>query len=143
MKAIFSLLFLVLAITCTVIVQGTPYQKFKDQHYQYSMAKRDCDTSMDHVNNRYFPNQCKPVNSFITGTDIDGIKAVCARAGVPYPKDGRVLRKSTQRFRVMTCRRNGDSEQPPCGYRAYENFGFIVIDCNWQKLPVHYETIIY
>ncbi|KAJ8337825.1 hypothetical protein SKAU_G00367910 [Synaphobranchus kaupii] len=138
MKAIFSLLFIGLAITCTVIAQDTPYAKFRNQHYKHGMAKRDCAQKMNFINHRYYNNRCKDVNSVIAGPNTDAINAVCDHAGEPYPKGGRVLRKSLLQFRVITCTHMGGSDRPPCDYRASDSMRYIVIDCE-DNLAVHYE----
>ncbi|XP_064181969.1 ribonuclease-like 3 [Anguilla rostrata] len=140
MKATFSLLFLILAITCTVISQDTQYQKFIIQHYQNGMAVKDCNNKMSIINKRYNHNHCKEVNSVISTSTTNLINAVCDKAGEPYTmRDGRVLRRSLQQFRVITCTRKGGSDLPPCEYKGSDSVRNIVIDCNADKLPVHYE----
>ncbi|KAJ8337822.1 hypothetical protein SKAU_G00367880 [Synaphobranchus kaupii] len=139
MKATFALVFLGLAITCTVIAQDTPYQKFINQHYKLGMAKRDCKSKMNFINHRYYNNRCKEVNSVIAGPNKNAINAVCDKAGKAYPKEGKVLRISLQQFRVITCTHMGGSDRPPCDYRASNSMRFIVIACNKDKLAVHYE----
>ncbi|KAJ8337821.1 hypothetical protein SKAU_G00367870 [Synaphobranchus kaupii] len=137
-KTTFGLLFLGLAITYTMMAEDTPYQKFINQHYKLGMAKRDCKSKMNFINHRYYNNRCKDLNSVIAGPNTDAINAVCDKAGEPYPKKGRVLRKSLQQFRVITCTHMGGSDRPPCDYRASDSMRFIVIACE-DKLAVHYE----
>ncbi|KAG5853199.1 hypothetical protein ANANG_G00070530 [Anguilla anguilla] len=139
MKATFSLLFLILAITCTVIAQDTPYKKFITQHYKNGMAVKDCNNKMGIINKGYNHNHCKEVNSVISTSTTNLINAVCDKAGEPYTMpNGRVLRRSTQPFRVITATRGG-SDLPPCDYKGSDSMRNIVIDCNKDKLPVHYE----
>ncbi|KAG5853200.1 hypothetical protein ANANG_G00070540 [Anguilla anguilla] len=140
MKATFSLLFLILAITCTVISQDTQYQKFTTQHYKKGMAVKDCNKKMGTINKSYYSNHCKAVNSVISTSTTNLINAVCDKAGEAYTMpDGRVLRRSSQQFRVITCTRKGGSDRPPCEYTGSNSMRNIVIDCNADKLPVHYE----
>ncbi|KAJ8246872.1 hypothetical protein GJAV_G00256300, partial [Gymnothorax javanicus] len=140
MKTIFSLLILVLAITCTVTAEDPQYKKFLDQHYKNGMASKMCNSKMSFINKKYYSNRCKEVNSVINAASTNPIKDVCDKAGEPYSMpDGRVLRRSLNQLRVVTCKRKGKTDQPPCDYTGHDSMRNIVIDCNRDKLPVHYE----
>ncbi|KAJ8246870.1 hypothetical protein GJAV_G00256270 [Gymnothorax javanicus] len=81
MKTTSSVLFLILAITCTV---NSQYQKFMNQHYAHGMTVRDCNRRMTSINTNYNGNNCKPVNTFITGPNKAAVRSVCRQAGRPY-----------------------------------------------------------
>uniref|UniRef100_A0A0E9WS31 Ribonuclease A-domain domain-containing protein n=1 Tax=Anguilla anguilla TaxID=7936 RepID=A0A0E9WS31_ANGAN len=138
MKATFSLLFLILAITCTVIAENKQYQKFMAQHYHFGMTVKDCNNDMNYVNANYNGGECKRFNTFITGQRVDAITAVCHNAGRDFPVKGSTNSyKSTTKFSLIICEYIKGSN--PCNYQAYPKTQLIVIACN-SGLPVHYHT---
>ncbi|KAJ8246871.1 hypothetical protein GJAV_G00256290 [Gymnothorax javanicus] len=121
MKTTFFLALLTLSISWSAIAQT--YYRFLHEHYEQGMRVTDCNWKMKKVNQLFFHNQCKAVNSIIAGPRINDVINVCGRAGRPYPMPHvHNLHESLQRFPVVTCYYTGRTGQPPCSYRATYSF---------------------
>ncbi|XP_015194688.1 angiogenin-4-like [Lepisosteus oculatus] len=135
------LLFLVVMIAVPVLGRCPPpdyeirYQKFLRQHYHRGgMSVKDCNTAMSQ---RCLNKPCKEMNSFILDATTNQIQDVCDKAGTPLGEGN--LRQSTQPFQVVTCKHSGGSSRPPCQYKGSKSTRYIVIGCDADKFPVHFE----
>ncbi|MBN3325439.1 ANG4 protein, partial [Atractosteus spatula] len=140
-----AILLLLLVVVIVVPVLGrcpppaneTPYQKFLRQHYHRGgMSVKDCNTEMSQ---RCMDNPCKEKNSFIIDATKKLIQEVCDKGGMPVGGD---LRQSTSPFQVLTCKHKGGSTRPPCEYSGVKSSRYIVIGCNAEKFPVHFDESI-
>ncbi|XP_034991791.2 angiogenin-like [Zootoca vivipara] len=115
------------------------HQTFLKQHYDYpksSVGNKYCDVMMKR---RGLDRPCKDVNTFIHDT-MNNIKAVCTESG---GKDyGNGLRIALRPFTVTTCKHKGGSTRPPCKYSDNKSSRYIVIACNQNKEPVHFDESI-
>ncbi|XP_028559946.2 angiogenin-2-like [Podarcis muralis] len=118
----------------------TPYEKFLRQHYdnpKSSVGKQYCDVMMKRRG--LDKPACKEVNTFIHGTK-NNIKSVCTASG---GKDyGNGLRIALRPFTVTTCKHKGGSTRPPCKYSDNKSSRYIVIACNQNNEPVHFDESI-
>ncbi|XP_028571948.2 angiogenin-2-like [Podarcis muralis] len=115
----------------------TPYEKFLRQHYdnpKSSVGKQYCDVMMKRRG--LDKPACKEVNSFIHGTKNNIIAVCTASGGKDY---GKGLRISLRPFTVTTCKHKGGSTRPPCKYSDNKSSRYIVIACNQDGKPVHFD----
>ncbi|MBN3315247.1 ANG4 protein, partial [Atractosteus spatula] len=136
------LLFLVVVIVVPVLgrcpppANETDYQKFLRQHYnKCGMGTKDCPSVMSE---RCLSKPCKAKNSFIINATTKQIQDVCGKGGTPVGGD---LRQSSSPFQVLTCKNKG-SESPPCKFQGVKSSRYIVIACNAENYPVHFDESI-
>ncbi|EDL33995.1 angiogenin, ribonuclease A family, member 5 precursor [Mus musculus] len=110
------------------------YKNFLNQHYDAKPTGRDYRYCESMMKKRKLTSPCKEVNTFIHDTK-NNIKAICGENGRPY---GVNLRISNSRFQITTCKHKGGSPKPPCQYKAFKDFRYIVIACE-DGWPVHFD----
>ncbi|TDH11181.1 hypothetical protein EPR50_G00058140 [Perca flavescens] len=139
--SIFACVLLISAVMISVDGE-TPAEKFKRQHINKDMDPKRCDAVIKerkiHQNNRAF---CKKENTFISAS-YGEVKKVCEKEGEPYPND-RNLRISLNSFRVVNCKCKDNMRPPNCGCKGSRPNLRIVIACDNNDNPVHYEEGLY
>uniref|UniRef100_A0A670KCI5 Ribonuclease A-domain domain-containing protein n=1 Tax=Podarcis muralis TaxID=64176 RepID=A0A670KCI5_PODMU len=101
------------------------FQSFKHDIVMFMMKRRGLDKPA-----------CKEVNTFIHGTKNNIIAVCTASGGKDY---GKGLRISLRPFTVTTCKHKGGSTRPPCKYSDNKSSRYIVIACNQDGKPVHFD----
>nr|CDG32015.1 TPA: ribonuclease A a2 [Mus musculus] len=123
-------------ISPTLAKDNYRYIKFLTQHYDAKPTGWDhryCYLCM--MKKRIQETlKCKEANTFIHDTKKN-IKAICGENGGPY---GANFRISNSPFQITTCNHSGGSPKPPCQYRDFKDFRYIVIACE-DAWPVHFD----
>ncbi|XP_037740650.1 angiogenin-2 [Chelonia mydas] len=144
-----------LLLAAALVLLGAPatadqYEKFLLQHVDANPTGRDdkyCTKQMRHILKELWklhPNPerkvCKDPNTFIHANS-NAIRAICTdEGGTDYrTKSGQIMRQSRDGFQVTTCNRPRGKPINNCRYRAAADFRTIVIACNAQGFPVHFE----
>nr|2J4T_A Chain A, ANGIOGENIN-4 [Mus musculus]2J4T_B Chain B, ANGIOGENIN-4 [Mus musculus] len=123
-----------LVVIPPTLAQNERYEKFLRQHYDAKPQGRDDRYCESMMKERKLTSPCKDVNTFIHGTKKN-IRAICGKKGSPYGENFRI---SNSPFQITTCTHSRGSPWPPCGYRAFKDFRYIVIACE-DGWPVHFD----
>ncbi|XP_006264765.3 angiogenin-4 [Alligator mississippiensis] len=137
------------ALLLVVSANQQQYERFLLQHVHCNPRGRDdayCNRQMRYMlreDRRRDPNPgkkiCKEINTFIHETK-DAIRAVCQGGGSEYvTRSGQVMHRSFSSFQVTTCRFHGGKPLENCRYRASRDSRRIVIACDEDRNPVHFE----
>ncbi|XP_053216783.1 angiogenin-like [Podarcis raffonei] len=116
------------------------YKTFLTQHYdnpKSSVGNQYCDVMMKRRG--LDKPACKEVNTFIHSTK-NNIKSVCTESGGEDYGNG--LRIALRPVTVTTCKHKGGSTRTPCEYSDNKSSRYIVIACNENKEPVHFDESI-
>nr|XP_006112717.1 angiogenin-like [Pelodiscus sinensis] len=125
------------------------YKHFLNQHYDPSPTghnARYCNRKMRSINGlrkpdaRPGPKDCKETNTFIHD-NINSMRAVCTpQGGEDYVTPaGQRMRRSRGPLSVTTCTLSGGSPPNNCEYRATHGARTIVIACDGQGRPEHFD----
>ncbi|XP_077170537.1 angiogenin-2-like [Paroedura picta] len=108
---------------------------FLKQHFIpdfVSLEGVDCNSLMS--GSFFTRGNCKEVNTYII-TFPDHLQAICEAKGKPYDN----LRRSLERFDLLTCTLEGDPTQKICNYNLHRFSAFIAVSCDRYGYPVHLE----
>ncbi|XP_035862012.1 ribonuclease pancreatic gamma-type-like isoform X2 [Sander lucioperca] len=121
--------------------EETPVEKFKRQHIYQNMAPNRCQAVITERDIKDVKtNKCKEKNTFIDAS-YDKVKKVCGDEGEPIKIGNKILRISRENFnfRVVDCKCNENNYFPKCDCSGSSGNKRIVIDCDQNKNPDHYE----
>ncbi|KAK6466599.1 hypothetical protein HHUSO_G36052 [Huso huso] len=117
------------------------YNDFKNRHIAGKNEKGSNKFCSEQIKNRNITvkRRCKPINTFIFANEED-VKAVCRDQGVKIPN--KKLYKSRKQFKIVDCKNADQNRRPPnCTYKARNanRLMYIIVACDNNKLPVHFE----
>ncbi|XP_015196014.1 uncharacterized protein [Lepisosteus oculatus] len=111
-----------------------PYKKFVRQHVDNSVQKGDinyCKRKMKMINTQR--GTCKLNNTFIHA-DESQVKKVCTENPQKDPRK----HKSSKPFPLTVCEREGQT----CNYKTTNTKNHILITCNKENQPVHFDKLL-
>ncbi|XP_054850122.1 angiogenin-3-like [Eublepharis macularius] len=113
----------------------TGFLLFLKQHFIpdfVPLEALDCNFLM--ASGSFTSGECKKVNTYIVSFP-DILQAVCGAKGMPYNH----LRRSLNRFDLVTCTLEGDPTSKPCIYNQHSFSASIAVSCDKYGYPVHLE----
>uniref|UniRef100_A0A8C9Z0D4 Ribonuclease A-domain domain-containing protein n=1 Tax=Sander lucioperca TaxID=283035 RepID=A0A8C9Z0D4_SANLU len=114
-------------------------QNFINQHINQNMDPNSCDGVIKQRKiSKAYSNKCKKENTFISAT-YGEVTKVCGDEGEPYEINNRSLRISREKFTVVNCKCNDNLTFDYCGCKGSRPNLRIVIDCDNNGNPVHYQ----
>uniref|UniRef100_A0A8D0D4Y3 Ribonuclease A-domain domain-containing protein n=2 Tax=Sander lucioperca TaxID=283035 RepID=A0A8D0D4Y3_SANLU len=136
----------VLLISAALIsVDGQSWTQFLNKHIKDWMTAGQCSTVIAARRIVQPPTQvnprisCKTFNTFISTDDVNAVRAICGRGGMPHGNNG--MRISTASFPVVDCNlvfQNPPAVPPHCQYKGVaRNNRRIIVRCENGE-PVHF-----